>query len=68
MGVLDLPDDTRGGFCVDAGRPLRVRLSVLSARRLHRRMTLHGSSGISCYQERSVWVSVYKAEALSHLN
>lgn len=65
MNALEFPDDTRVcDFCEGAKGPLRFALSVLSARRLHLRMTSHGSACISCYQERSVRVSVYKAKTL----
>jgi hypothetical protein len=46
----------------------QVRTIDFSARRLHLRMTLHGSARMSCYQERSVRVSVYKTKALLHLS
>lgn len=69
MGALEAPGDARiRDFVGVPWGPLRFALSILSARRLHLRMTSHGSTRMSCYQERSVRVSVYKTKGLLHLS
>ena len=70
MGALEPPDDTRICDCCRVTRgSLRFAPSVLlSARRFHLRKTLHGSACISCYQEYSVRVFVYKTKGLLHLS